>query len=91
MSRSHLWSASSTSLGLDSRHNVHIMSIRKMSSSHGVTREFQVKSPDSVEHRGDTGARPHGGPLMTTRHVHIDGDNIEVHEQHPSGEALPHG
>jgi hypothetical protein len=67
------------------------MSIRKMSSGHGVRTECQVNSPDSVEHRGDTGARPHGGPLTTTRHVHIDGDNIEVHEQHPSGEALLNG
>jgi hypothetical protein len=67
------------------------MSVRKMSSGHGVRREFQVNSPDSVEHGGDTGARPHGGPHTTTCHVQIDGDNIEVHEQHPSGEALPHG
>ena len=58
-----------------------------MSSGHGVRREFQVNSPDSVEHGGDTD----GGPHTTTYHVHIDGDNIEVHEQHPSGEALPHG
>ncbi len=59
-----------------------------MSSGHGVRREFQVNSPDSVENGSDTGAKPHGGPHTTTYHVHIDGDNIDVHEQHPSGEAL---
>ena len=48
---------------------------------------FQVNNPDSVEHGGDTGARPH----TTTHRVNIDGDNIDVHEQHPIGEALRHG
>ena len=59
-----------------------------MSSGHRVRREFQVTSPDSVEHGRDAAAKPHGGPHATTYHVHIDGDNVDVHEQHPSGEAL---
>ena len=30
----------------------------------------------------------HGGPHTTTYHVHIDGHEVAVHEQHPTGEAL---
>jgi hypothetical protein len=47
-----------------------------------------VDKPDSVEHGAETGARPQGGPPTTTYRVHIDNHEVDVHEQHPTGEEL---
>lgn len=47
-----------------------------------------MDSPDSVEHGAEAGARRHGGPHTTIYRVHIDNHEVDVHEQHPTGEAL---
>ena len=46
-----------------------------------------MDSSDFAEHAIDA-AQPPGGPHSTIYHVHIDGSEVAVHEQHPTGEAL---